>query len=296
MSGVMQRRLDVDQLRALMAIEQHGGVTRAAEALGLSQSAVSHKVRRLEIALDCEILSRRPNAPMFTSAGQDLLGYARRILGIHDEAVLNLTKSPLQGKIALGMTEDTACSDLARILGRFRRLYPEVSVRTQVRMSLVQLEMLAAGALDAAIVQVFEHELRPADVLLYRERLLWVKSPELVLTPGAPIPFLSFDDNCFYRRWAMDQGQDQGAIFEIVLDCASAAGIISGVLAGMGVALLNERHLRPGMEVIEHGLPQPGGLAYIVRRARKSRNPALEALIHGIEEETSRIGALHIAV
>lgn len=296
MSGVMQRRLDVDQLRALVAIDEQGGVTRAAETLGISQSAVSHKIRRLEIALDCEVLSRRPNAPMFTSAGQDLLGYARRILGIHDEAVLNLSKSPLQGKIALGMTEDTACSDLARILGRFRRLYPDVSVRTQVRMSLVQLEMLASGALDAAIVQVFEHELRPADVLLYRERLLWVKSPELVLSPGAPIPFLSFDDSCFYRRWAMDQGQDQGAIFEIVLDCASAAGIVSGVMAGMGVALLNERHLRPGMEVIEQGLPQPAGLAYIVRRARKQRNPALEALIQGIEASITQIGALQLAV
>ncbi|RAZ86976.1 LysR family transcriptional regulator [Mesorhizobium hawassense] len=296
MPGVMNRRLDVDALRAMVAIDQHGGVTRAAEILGLSQSAVSHKIRRLEASLDCEILSRKANAPMFTTAGQDLLGYARRILGIHDEAVLSLSKSTLQGKIALGMTEDTTCTDLARILGRFRRLYPEVSVRTKVRMSLVLQEQLSLGALDAAIVQVFQHEVRPADVLLYRETLHWVKSPELILRKGEPVPFLSFDDDCFYRRWGLDLGQDAGAVFETVFECSSAAGIIAGVTSGLGVALLSQRHLQPGMEIVDKDFPKPPDLAYVIRRARNSRNPALETLVREIEAEVRRYGTLQIAV
>jgi DNA-binding transcriptional LysR family regulator len=296
MAGVMTRRLDIEALRALAAIERHGGVTRAAEALGLSQSAVSHKIRRLEESLDCEILSRKPNAPMFTTAGQDLLGYARRILGIHDEAVLSLSKSTLQGKIALGMTEDTTCTDLSRILGRFRRLYPEVTVRTIVRMSLTLQELLAQGALDAAIIQVFQHEVRPADLPLFSETLHWVKSPDLALRKGERVPFLSFDENCFYRRWGIDRGQDGGTVFEIVLECSSAAGIVAGVTSGLGVALLNRRHLRPGMEIIENGFPKPPDLAYVVRRARKPRNLALESLVREIEAETSRCGHLQIAV
>ncbi|MFC6496344.1 LysR family transcriptional regulator, partial [Gemmobacter lanyuensis] len=88
MTHTHARRLEIDALRALIAVQDHGGVTRAATALGLTQSAVSHKIKRLEISLDAELLSRRPNAPLFTPAGMDLLGYARRILGIHDEAVL----------------------------------------------------------------------------------------------------------------------------------------------------------------------------------------------------------------
>lgn len=296
MAGIMSRRLDIDSLRALVAIETHGGVTRAAEVLGLSQSAVSHKVRRLETALDCEILSRKSNAPMFTAAGQDLLGYARRILGTHDEAILSLSKSSLHGKIALGMTEDTTCTDLSRILGRFKRLHPDVAVRTQVRMSLVLQGLLAQGALDAAIIQIFEHEVRPADVLLFREALHWVKSPDLVLSKGAPVPFLSFDENCFYRRWGMDLGQDDGTIFETVFECSSAAGIIAGVTAGLGVALLSDRHLQPGMEIVDNRFPKPADLAYVVRRARKPRNAALETLIAEIEGEISRYGTLQMAV
>lgn len=141
MSDLSTRRLDIDALRALRAIQQHGGVTRAAEALGLTQSAVSHKVKRLETSLDCDLLNRRAGAPMFTSAGQDLLDYAARILGLHDEALLSLTKTDLAGRIQLGLTEDTTCTDLSRILGRFHRLHPQVAVRTKVRMSVVLRSM-----------------------------------------------------------------------------------------------------------------------------------------------------------
>jgi len=188
MTELNSRRLEIDALRALSAIRQHGGITRAAVALGLSQSAVSHKIKRLEVSLDCELLGRKSGGPMFTAAGEDLLDYAGRILGLHDEALLSLSKTPLAGRLLLGLTEDTACTDLARIFGRFRRLHPNVAVRTKVRMSLVLRAMLERGELDAAIVQVFSHEVRPNDVVLYKEDLHWVKHPELMLRKNEPIP------------------------------------------------------------------------------------------------------------
>ncbi|WP_413874522.1 LysR family transcriptional regulator [Albidovulum sp.] len=296
MPDLTARRLDIDALRVLRAIRRQGGITRAAEALGLTQSAVSHKIKRLEASLDCDLLSRRPGAPMFTAAGEDLLGYADRIVGLHDEALLSLTRTDLAGRILLGLTEDTTCSDLSRILGRFRRLRPQVAVRTRVRMSLVLRAMLDRGELDAAIVQVFAHEVRPADVVLFREGLHWVKSPGLQLAPQGAIPFLSFDDDCFYRRWALDIGQDGGALLETVFECASAAGIVAAVGAGLGVALLSDRHLRPEMEILRDRLPEPPALAYVVRRARKARNPALDSLIAEVEAEISRHGGLSLAV
>jgi len=295
MTDLNGRRLEIDALRALQAVRHHGGVTRAAEALGLSQSAVSHKIRRLETSLGCDLLNRKPGAAVFTTAGEDLLDYAARILGLHDEALLSLSRTPLSGRITLGMTEDTACSDLARILGRFRRLHPDVTVRSKVRMSLVQQAMLDAGELDAAIVQVFAHELRASDVVLFRERLNWVKAPDLVLPAEGPIPFVSFDEQCFYRRWASGVGQGAEDMLETVFECASAAGVVAAVTAGMGMGLLNDRHLRPEMEVVRGRLPDPPDLAYVIRRARKTRNPALDTLVAEIEREIGRYGGLMLA-
>ena len=107
------RRLEIDALRALWAIRHHGGITRAAEALGLSQSAVSHKVKRLETSLDCDLLGRKPGGAMFTAAGEDLLDYAGRILGLHDEALLSLSKTSLKGRIALRLQR--SCAHISEI-------------------------------------------------------------------------------------------------------------------------------------------------------------------------------------
>lgn len=289
------RRLEIDALRALCAVRHHGGVTRAAEALGLSQSAVSHKIRRLEKSLDCDLLGRKPGSAMFTAAGEDLLDYAVRMLRLHDEALLSLSKTALSGRLALGLTEDTACSDLARMLGRFRRLHPQVSVRTKVRMSLVLREMLERGELDAAILQIYVHEMRPTDILLSRESLHWVKHPELALPDGGPVPFLSFDDDCFYRRWAFDIGQDRGTVLETVFECASVAGILAAVKAGLGVALVNGRHVTPEMQIVSQALPEPPDLAFVVRRGARVRNPALDMLVGEIRHEMGRYGGLALA-
>lgn len=291
MNELNSRRLEIDALRALSAIRQHGGITKAAAALGLSQSAVSHKIKRLEVSLDCELLGRKSGGPMFTAAGEDLLGYAGRILGLHDEALIGLSKTPLAGRLLLGLTEDTACTDLARIFGRFRRLHPNVALRAKVRMSLVLRAMLERGELDAAIVQVFSHEVRPNDVVLYREKLHWVKHPELMIRKDEPIPFLSFDDECFYRQWALDIGQVD-TVLETVFECSSAAGIVSAVNATMGVALLSDRHIHGEMHIVTDRLPMPPSLAYVVRRARRSRNQALESLIVEIERVVGRHGGL----
>jgi len=295
MPDLNSRRLEIDALRALSAIRHHGGITRAATALGLSQSAVSHKIKRLETSLDCDLLDRRPGGPMFTAAGEDLLDYASKILGLHDEALLSLSRTSVAGRVALGLTEDTTCSHLSSILGRFRRLHPQVAVRTKVRMSLVLRDMLERSELDAAILQVFSHEVRPTDLVLSREKLHWVRHPDFVLPPEGPLPFLSFDDDCFYRHWALDIGQDSGVVLENVFECSSSSGIVSAVMAGLGVALLNERHLRPEMQIITDRLPAPPALAYVVRRARKARSTALDSLVCEIEREVGRYGGLVLA-
>jgi DNA-binding transcriptional LysR family regulator len=215
---------------------------------------------------------------MFTAAGEDLLVYAGRIFGVHDEALISLSKTPLAGRLLLRLTEDTACTDLARIFGRFRRLHPNVAVRTKVRMSLVLRAMLERGEFDAAIVQVFSHEVRPNDVVLHREGLHWVKHPELLIRQDEPIPFLSFDDECFYRQWALDIGQEN-AVLETEFECSSAAGIVSAVNASMGIAMPNESDIRGDMQIMTDRLPPPPSLAYVIRRGRKSRSPALDKLV-----------------
>lgn len=80
-----------------------------------------------------------------------------------------------------------------------------------------------------------------------------------------------------------------------MFECSSAAGIVSAVNATMVVALLSDRHIRGEMQIMTDRLPLPPSLAYVIRRARKSRNPALDSLVREIEKDIGRQGGLALA-
>lgn len=277
----MSSRLEMGALQALCAVADHGGITRAAEHLALSQSAVSHKLKRLEDGLGCELLARRAGQSPFTPEGERLMRYARRILDLHDEAVMSLGASPLSGKIRLGVTEDTTSDGLSLILGRFTRRHPEVTVHTRVDQSLTVEEQVDRSELDLGLLQLFEHRQRGSDVVLAKEPLHWVKSPDLALDMTRPLPLVAFDDACFYRRWAMEVGQSLSPGFSTVMTCASISGVVSAVNAGLGISLINKRHVTSEMVVMDHELTPPPTIIYVLRVGRKSHSPA----VHGLVEE-----------
>lgn len=281
----MAERLEIDAMRALCAIGTSGGVTNAARQLGVSQSAVSHKIKRLESALDCTLLARQSGGPLFTAAGKRLHDYALRIVNLHDEALSDLGKKNLNGAIRLGMTEDATTSDIAGILGRFTRLYPSVSVRTRTSQSLNVQAWLQADELDLAMMQVFTTDIEPQDQALFDDTLYWVKSKDYELDLARPIPFLSFDTNCFYRKWGFSEVLQEVQSFEKVLECPSAAGIQSGVRSGLGIALLNGMHVTDDMDVIENLFPLPPSITFVARVNSKSRSAPVKALVSEIARE-----------
>jgi len=291
----MSDRLDIEGLRALVAISTHGGVTRAADHLALSQPAVSHKIKRLETVLDCDLLARRAGGPLFTESGLRLLEYARRMMDLHDEALAALGKKQLAGTIRLGMTEDTTGGDVARILGRFMRLHPETKVSTRIGQSLTVSDWLSAGEIDIAVIQVLRDEVRRDDIVLYEDRLHWIRSHDLPLRQNAPVPFLAFDQNCFYKHWAQSRAALAGLEFEAVLECPSVAGILSATRAGLGIALMNGLHVPADLEVIEDVFPEPPAIAYVARSVPKSRSDAVRALLGEIAAEVGRPSSLRVA-
>ncbi|NHX27946.1 LysR family transcriptional regulator, partial [Escherichia coli] len=99
----MPRNLDLTALRSFVAVSEAGGVTRAAGFLNLTQSAVSMQIKRLEEALDLQLLDRSARQIALTASGEQLLGYARRMLALNDEIYARLTAQEYEGEIALGV-------------------------------------------------------------------------------------------------------------------------------------------------------------------------------------------------
>jgi len=218
-------RLDIESLRAVKTVADSGGVTRAAARLHLTQSAVSHKIKRLEDRIGRPLFRRAEGGWGPTEDGARLLRYAERLLAVHDEAVAQLASRDLAGSLRLGITEDTTGAGIAGILARFARLYPRVDLSARVEQSLVLRERLARGEIDLAVMQVFETDAAPGDLVLWRDDLVWAQSPDFELRAGASLPFVAFDAHCLYRRWAEAALAKTGPALRIVLECPSFDGV-----------------------------------------------------------------------
>ena len=293
--GEVMERLDLDGLHALMVISKAGGVTRAAEMLSLSQPAVSHKIKRLEQALGCDLLARRSGGPLFTESGEKLLDYAGRMLNLNDAIFASLGRQSLSGRIRLAMTEDTTGGDVARILGRFSRQHPQMNVHLKIAQSLVISDWINKGEMDVGVLQLFESEVQPDDIVLFTDKLHWVKSPDHDLDFTKPISFLSFDSNCFYKHWAQRQGEQHGIEINPVLECPSIGGIVSAIHAGLGVALLNGLHLTQTMDILDDVFPVPPSICYVVRTSKDANSDAVTALINEIASEAASVVPLRVA-
>jgi len=114
----MPRNLDLTALRSFVAVAETGGVTKAAGFLNLTQSAVSMQLKRLEEGLGLDLLDRSGRGIALTGTGEQLLGYARRMLALNDEVYTRLTSQEFEGEIALGVPHEVAMQlEFLAILG-----------------------------------------------------------------------------------------------------------------------------------------------------------------------------------
>lgn len=274
-------RLDIDSLRALRAVANHGSFTSAANTLGMTQSAVSWKVKRLEERIGHELLHRDSRTIEPTEIGTDLLEHADRILAAHDAAVDALLARDLSGTIELGCNDEPEMTLIAGIIRSFRRDNPHVGVHTLMAPSRVLDDLSQSGGLDIALLQVLEPDLDDADVVIRRTKVGWFASKELQLNDDEPVPLITFGPNCFYRPLAEARLEANGRSHEVTVECENSAGVISAVEAGLGVAILNVDHraaVSAGDHFTDLGLPDDLPDAVFIARLSNRAGPESKAL------------------
>ena len=195
--------LDVDQLRAFIAIAETGSFTRAAEVVNKTQSAVSMQMKRLEERLDRPIFSRDGRASKLTEDGQRLLDYARRIVKLNIETIAAFSDAELSGRVRLGVPDDYADRYLPEIMARFSRAYPGVELSVICEPSVDLLERIDANEIDLAIVT--NCETKRAAETFRRERLLWVTSNRHTTHSEQPLPLALGRPSCSWRRVAVER-------------------------------------------------------------------------------------------
>src|SRR6266496_3455282 len=142
---------DTDLLSSFVAVAESGGFTNAARLLNSTQSTVSAQIQRLEEEAGRLLFVRSTRSVQLTDDGEILLGYARTILRLNEDARLRLSGVQHAGRIRLGANEDLAESWLPQILSRFGHQYPEVELELEIGIGPKLFEMVVSQELDLAI-------------------------------------------------------------------------------------------------------------------------------------------------
>lgn len=247
------KTLDVDAVQAFVLVADFQSFTRAAEALGTSQAAVSVKLKRLEKRLGEKLIERTPRLVRLSARGAVFLGVAREFLAAHERALAGLV-TPSR-RLTVGITDQVAGRELPILLARLRVYDPALSIEVQVEASRNLLEAFDRGVLDAAIVRR-EDDRRDGEVLS-QERFGWFAAPEFEHKEGDALRLASLAPSCGVRNAATRVLDAAGVNWVEVFLGGGTAAVIGAVSAGLAVAALAHRVAPVGaVEVGEKlGLP-----------------------------------------
>ncbi|MEN0108579.1 MAG: LysR family transcriptional regulator [Pseudomonas sp.] len=161
---------DLRQLRHFVAVAEYGHFARAAEAINLSQPALSRSIQALEASLGCQLLDRGPRNAVLTAHGQLVLEHARRLLqasrSLHN-AVSQLGNLEA-GELRLGAGPYPAARLIPRALGQLVTRYPKVHVQLVIDGWLPLREQLLDNNLEMFVADIREFA---GDPLLHIEAL-----------------------------------------------------------------------------------------------------------------------------
>ena len=143
------------RLQVFHAVAKHLSFTRAADALFMTQPAVTFQIKQLEEQYSTRLFERRHGSISLTPAGELVLSYAERILALSDEMDIRLSEmtGEMRGPLLVGASTTIAEFMLPRVLGEFNALYPQVRARLIVANSESIETRVAEHTIDIGLIE-----------------------------------------------------------------------------------------------------------------------------------------------
>ena len=249
----MINTLDIPAVQAFMVVAELQSFTRAAEALGTTQAAVSMKMQRLEAVVGKRLFERSPRAVRLTAGGAAFLPNARALIEAHNRALSD--EQPARPQLSLGISDHVAGPELVPLLERLSTVSSQLSFAVTIGFSCVLLDAYDAGKLDAVIVR--QESGRRGGEKLAEDTFGWFASPRLKWRRGENLHLATLAAPCGVRAIAVRALDRAGIEWDEAFIGGGVSAVVAAALAGLGVAPMARRIAPPGMVNLgpEEGLP-----------------------------------------
>ena len=244
--------INLHHLRLFTAVVQHGGFTKAAGKLNLSQPAISKSLGELERQLDLVLIERTGRTVRLTDAGRTLYARASELFGVERAAEQELRelRGLKRGTLRIAASTTIATYMLPPYLGRFHTRHPRVRIQTTSANTRSVLRMLLESRVDVALVEGPVSDQRVAVEPWKDDELIVIAPPSHPLTRSPRIAVSMLANEAFLVR---EPGSGTRAVTE-------------RALASHGVRLTNTMRVG-GTEAIKQAVAAGLGLAIVSRAA-----------------------------
>ena len=290
--------LDVERVRVFLAVVRHGGFQAAADAMFLSQPAVSAAIKALEGQLGQALFAPAGRRKRLTPAGERLAALAAPRLDGWGRLALDLDAAlsgELSGRLRIGAGEAACQYLLLPALGRFQRRYPKVQIRLFVQPRADTLRMLKGAELDLGVRAL---EALPAGLSFTPWRdtprvLIALRADPLPRRPTvrdlAPRPFVVPPRGSSSRALLDGALAREGQALTVGVEAGGWEVMKSAVRAGLGIALVPELCLTPAdrrqLAVASARHLFPAERYGLLARAGEEPAPAARAFVELLREE-----------
>jgi len=270
--------------------------TKAADALHMTQPAVTFQVRQLEDHFNTRLFDRTHNRVSLTEAGKRVFGYAERIFELYAEmenSVREMT-GDVSGALTMGASTTIAEYMLPSLLGDFKAKYPDVNIRLKVSntegiVSMVENNVIDLGVVEAPVTNknLLVEVCRVDQLVVIVPTSHELAGRESVgMAELSRYPFICREEGSGTREVIMEymagQGLDKNDL-SVCLELGSSEAIKGAVEAGMGVSILSRATIEKELELktlkavrLDPPLERPFSF---VRQRQKFRLRAMEELL-----------------
>ncbi|WP_431823437.1 LysR family transcriptional regulator [Burkholderia sp. F1] len=231
--------LDLDTVKAFVRVAEFGSFTRAAEAMGTTQAAVSLKLKRLEERLGFRLVERTPRYVELSARGATFLEHARELLTVHDRALSAFAAA--RRRLTMGISDHVAGPELPALIARMNAQDPDLLIEIRIGSSGDLLQSFDRRELDAVIVRL--HVGRSDGKVLAEEKLGWFAAPGWQYRADEPLPIATVAEPCGVRALAAELLDAAAVSWREIFVGGGVAAVAATVMAGLGVAALAPRML-----------------------------------------------------
>jgi DNA-binding transcriptional LysR family regulator len=231
----MYHDLQINRLRALVTVVDLGGFRRAAEALHVTQPAISQQIRQLSTFIKEPVFLSTGRDLRLSSQGEELLGYARRLVAVNDEAVERFMPPTGEARLSIGIGDQLA-EALPEILQSlsYRMPHSQISVRTGLSETLEG--QVVNGQLDLALLLQPRAPRTATSHELGHLRMDWFGRP--VYGEGAELPVTLFTEPSTLRSRVVEVFNASDMSWRVAYEGSELVGLRAATKAGLGVSCL----------------------------------------------------------